>query len=214
VLVLKDYRTIGRTASNEVIINRSRFIGQAFHVDSETAAEEAIAKVRQTWPDASHHCYAYIIGEDGQVQRFSDDGEPGGTAGMPIMQVIMQQGLKNTLVVVTRYFGGIKLGAGGLVRAYSKTAAEVLEKAGKAVMTVSTSGMLSIPYSMLGTVEHFLRSRGIPVIDAEYSDKVDLTVIIPSDWESFENTMMNLLSGNVECIETGRLYYNWDKGND
>ena len=133
----KSFYTVGTEAETEIIINRSRFIGRAFPINNEEDALLLLEQVRAEFPDASHHCYAYVLGRGSNIQRFNDDGEPGGTAGMPILQVILQQEIEDVLVVVTRYFGGIKLGAGGLVRAYSKSAAETLQKAGRVEMTLS-----------------------------------------------------------------------------
>ena len=109
----KSFYTVGTEAETEIIINRSRFIGRAFPISNEEDALLLLDQVRGDFPDASHHCYAYVLGRGGNIQRFNDDGEPGGTAGMPILQVILQQEIEDVLVVVTRYFGGIKLGAGG-----------------------------------------------------------------------------------------------------
>ncbi len=170
----KEYRTVKQRARHEIVIQKSRFIGDAFYVNSEEEVLERLQDVKAEFPDATHHCYAYIVGQDALVQRFNDDGEPGGTAGMPILQVIQNRGLKNVLVVVTRYFGGIKLGANGLVRAYSKSAAEVLDRAGTKRMVLSPTGIIYLDYAYTGQVEYFLRQKGMHVVRVEYSDKVTM----------------------------------------
>ena len=119
-------------------------------------------------PNATHYCYGAVIGLDGLLQRFSDDGEPSGTAGMPILQVLLQKELKNVLVVVVRYFGGIKLGAGGLVRAYRRTATEAVNQASVVKMVLSTRAAISIDYNLLGSVEHFLHQPGILIQKIDY----------------------------------------------
>ena len=126
---MKPYKSVKQRSEAEYTVNRSRFIGRCFPVDSEEAALCLLGDIRKKHWDATHNCFAYRIG-DNAAARFSDDGEPGGTAGKPIMDVLTGRGLTNVLCVVTRYFGGILLGAGGLVRAYSKSAAEAVAKAG------------------------------------------------------------------------------------
>ena len=124
---MKAYTTVLGASEAEFTEKKSRFIGRCFPVETEDEAFAVIADVKKRHWDATHNCYAFIVGENGLTQRFSDDGEPSGTAGMPILDVIKQKGLTNTLIVVTRYFGGILLGAGGLVRAYSKAAASAVD---------------------------------------------------------------------------------------
>lgn len=209
--MMKTYYTIGKKAENEIIINRSRFIGRAFPVADEEEALLYIEKIRQEFADASHHCYAYVIGHGSNIQRFNDDGEPGGTAGMPILQVIQQQGIEDVLVVVTRYFGGVKLGAGGLVRAYSKSTAEVLEKATRREMTLSNQGTITIDYALWGTLEYFLHQKGIPILEADYKENVTIKTMTWMDWDSFCDMIVELASGNVECKLLGQIYYSWPK---
>lgn len=205
----KTYCTLGRVAECEIIINRSRFIGQAFPIIDEEQAMEYIQQVRERFPDASHHCYAYLLGRGSNIQRFSDDGEPGGTAGMPILQVIQQQEVEDALVIVTRYFGGVKLGSGGLVRAYSKSATEVMAKSHKKTMTLSSRGIICLEYSLLGTVEHFLRQKGILMVNADYQERVTLTIMTPMDWEDFCTMIIEVCNGRVQCEHLDEVYYHW-----
>ena len=155
---MKPYKSVKQCSEAEYTVNRSRFIGRCFPVESEEAALCLLGDIRKKHWDATHNCFAYRIGENAAA-RFSDDGEPGGTAGKPIMDVLTGRGLTNVLCVVTRYFGGILLGAGGLVRAYSKSAADAVAKAGMVSYLPGT--ILDIPkdYSRYGALEGFIRAN-------------------------------------------------------
>ncbi len=201
------YFSIGKRATQELWINKSRFIGDVFHVASEDEALEKIQSIRDTYPDATHHCYAYYIGVDSIIKRFNDDGEPGGTAGMPILQVIEQREIENVLVVVTRYFGGIKLGAGGLVRAYSKTTARALDRAGRVWMELCDKGILTIEYEYLGSVEYFLNQNNIPILDTIYEDKVYIHVISPMSWDELVQRVNDICNGRLVHEQSGQVYY-------
>lgn len=205
----KGFWTIDGEAEIEIIINRSRFIGRAFPIGDEDDALFHLEQLREEFPDASHHCYAYVLGRGSNIQRFNDDGEPGGTAGMPILQVILQQGIEDVLVVVIRYFGGIKLGAGGLVRAYSKSSAEVLQKAGKKEMTPSNQGTISVDYSLWGTLEYFLRQQGVPILDVDYQENVTVRVMTWMDWDNFSNMIIELTNGKAHCDYLDQVYHSW-----
>jgi uncharacterized YigZ family protein len=207
--MVKAYYTVGKEAEHEIIINRSRFIGRAFPIKSEDDVLLHLELLREEFSDASHHCYAYVLGSGSNIQRFNDDGEPGGTAGMPILQVILQQEVENVLVVVIRYFGGIKLGAGGLVRAYSKSAAEVLQKAGKIKMTPSNRGVISVDYGLWGTLEYFLRQKGVPILNVDYQEDVTVEVMTWMDWDNFSNMIIELTNGKADCIYFDQVYHSW-----
>lgn len=206
----KQYYTVKQRVRHEIVIQKSKFIGDAFHVTSEQEALERLQDVRSEFPDATHHCYAYVVGYESVVQRFNDDGEPSGTAGMPILQVIQNRELKDVLVVVTRYFGGIKLGANGLVRAYSRTAAEVLDRAGIRRMVLSPRGIIYLDYAQVGQVEYFLRQKGVQLIDVEYRDKVSMNIIIPMGWEEFCGMLRELCGGKVECRQLPPVFHVWE----
>src|SRR5690625_1915655 len=128
--MLNEYFTVKHSGEDELIIQKSRFIGYVRRVETEEAAHEFINEIKKKHYDATHNCSAYIIGENDQIQKANDDGEPSGTAGIPILEVLKRMNLKDTAVVVTRYFGGVKLGAGGLIRAYSQTTAEAIKATG------------------------------------------------------------------------------------
>lgn len=179
-----DYRTVYEGGKGEIVEKKSRFIGEVFPVETEDEAAEIIGRIKKQYWDARHHCWAYVIGE-GQVQeRFSDDGEPGGTAGKPILEVIRGHKLKNVLVVVTRYFGGTLLGTGGLVRAYTQSAQAGI--AGSTLITKIDGYQLRIEtdYAGLGKLQYLLAQKGLPAVDADYGEKVTLSTLIPAGEEA------------------------------
>lgn len=173
---MKPYKSVKQCSEAEYTVNRSRFIGRCFPVESEEAALCLLGDIRKKHWDATHNCFAYRIGENAAA-RFSDDGEPGGTAGKPIMDVLTGRGLTNVLCVVTRYFGGILLGAGGLVRAYSKSAADAVAKAG--VVSYLPGTVLDIPmdYSRYGALEGFIRASA-EVRNVAFAQNVVVTVAV------------------------------------
>ncbi|MDF2923252.1 MAG: impact family protein [Paenibacillaceae bacterium] len=172
--MLAHYKTVKQWGSAEIVIKKSRFIGQARPVASEEEAIAFIESVKREHWSATHNCSAYMIGERDQIQKASDDGEPSGTAGKPILEVIRNQGLKNVAVVVTRYFGGIMLGAGGLIRAYTDGAVTGIAAAVPVRKVLHREILVSIDYTWLGKVENELRSRGTLQGETEFTDKVTL----------------------------------------
>lgn len=179
-----DYRTVYEGGKGEIVEKKSRFIGEVFPVETEEETAEILGNIRKQYWDARHHCWAYIIGEDQVQERFSDDGEPGGTAGKPILEVIRGHGLRNVLVVVTRYFGGTLLGTGGLVRAYTQSA-----QAGIAASTLITKIdgyrlRIETDYSGLGKLQYLLAQRGLPTVDADYGEAVTLFTLIAAEEEA------------------------------
>lgn len=175
---MKPYITIHNEVKSERIINRSRFISQCFPVASEEEALAKLAAVKKEYPDATHVCYAYIIGELGLTARFSDAGEPSGTAGMPILDVLKANGLTNVLCTVTRYFGGILLGTGGLVRAYSGGAAQAVSEAGIDEHIPGTELKIECDYSRYGTIESIIAKAKAVTLNSEFAHNVSLTVSI------------------------------------
>lgn len=178
-----DIKTVYKGALAEIVEKKSRFIGEVYPVASEEEAMEFLEKVKKQYWDARHHCWAYVIGEGQRQERFSDDGEPGGTAGKPILEVLRGQELTNTLIIVTRYFGGTLLGTGGLVRAYTKAAQEAL-----AVSTIITriSGFklkITTDYTGIGKIQYILGQRQIPILDSIYTDKVEVFVLVSGEEE-------------------------------
>ena len=174
------YRSVDKSSETEYIINRSRFIGRCFPVTSEEAALSLLGDIRKMHWDATHNCFAYRIGETASIARFSDDGEPGGTAGMPIMEVLRSKELTDVLVVVTRYFGGVLLGAGGLVRAYSRSAADAVAEAGIVSYIPAKQLSVSMDYSRYGSMEQYIRSA-VQVEDVEFMENVTMKVAVAEE---------------------------------
>ena len=172
-------------AESEITEKRSRFIANVYEIHSEDEALKLLESIRKKYYDARHSCYAYVLGEKNEIQRFSDDKEPQGTAGKPILDVIINNGLHNTLIVVTRYFGGILLGTGGLVRAYSSAASEGISKAGSAgYLSQVYKGIrasLSCSYNLTGKLQYLISSMDIPVENTLYGADVSFELIIPED---------------------------------
>ena len=173
---MKPYKSVKQRSEAEYTVNRSRFIGRCFPVESEEAALCLLGDIRKKHWDATHNCFAYRIGENAAA-RFSDDGEPGGTAGKPIMDVLTGRELTNVLCVVTRYFGGILLGAGGLVRAYSKSAADAVTKAGMVSYLPGTILDIPMDYSRYGALEGFIRANA-EVRNVAFAQNVVVTVAV------------------------------------
>ena len=160
----KVYKTTFAYGEAETIINKSRFIGYSMPINSEEEALEFIDKIKTKHRDATHNVYAYVFGKDSNTQRFSDDGEPSGTAGIPALEVIKKENLRNVVVVVTRYFGGTKLGAGGLIRAYTKGAKIGLDSGIIVDMILHVKIKIRVDYTLYGKVEHYLMTEGYIIL--------------------------------------------------
>lgn len=203
----KNYKTIFQYGEDEMIINKSRFIGYAKPIENEEEALEFIEKIKTRHRDATHNVYAYALGKNSNVQRFSDDGEPSGTAGVPALEVIKKENLRNVVVVVTRYFGGIKLGAGGLIRAYTQGSKIGLE-AGKIVtMVLHRKIKIRIDYTSYGMVENYILNNDYIIDDSIYDDKVNIFVYVrDSKEEEFIKIITDLTSGEAIFENTGDEY--------
>jgi uncharacterized YigZ family protein len=175
---MNSFKTVKQAASDEYTVNKSRFIGHAAPAETEEAALAYLKLIRQEHRDATHNCYAYVIGQNAGIMRYSDDGEPGGTAGLPMMEVIRARGVTNVCVVATRYFGGVLLGAGGLVRAYSHTCALALDAAQVAVMEKSQRWLTEIAYPQWDKVMHHLKSQPVLVEQTGFAASVTCTLLI------------------------------------
>lgn len=205
--MLSRYKTLTRQDSKEIVIRKSRFIGHAKPVESEEEAIAFIEEIKKQHWNATHNCSAYVVGERDECQRQSDDGEPSGTAGKPILEVIKHQQLKNVAIVVTRYFGGILLGAGGLIRAYTDGAVAAIE-AGQPVMKVLYREVqVEVDYTWYGKLENELHVRGFKVQGADFTDKVTVTCLpLADDAERFIAWMTDFTQGQ-SAVTAGSFLY-------
>ncbi len=209
-MALKAYKTLIQRSEDSFIINKSRFIGYGCPCETEDAALAFLAEIRARHRDATHNCYAYIVGANMGVMRYSDDGEPGGTAGMPIIEVMKARDVTNACVVVTRYFGGVLLGAGGLVRAYSQGAAAAINACGVGMMHPTARYLMEIPYPMLGRMEHFLKGEPIIVEDKSYTDVISFTLIVREvDEDGFLRRLTDMSEGRVEPLRVEEIVLPW-----
>lgn len=175
---LSEYRTVARAGETELLISKSRFIGRCFPCASEEEARNHLERIRKQHWDASHNCFAFSIGRNGETARFSDDGEPSGTAGSPMMEAITRIGVTNAICVVTRYFGGILLGAGGLVRAYSKCCSLSIKAAGIIQMQPCSLYSFRASYPLWARTEELFKRYGT-IANVDYSDCVDIRLWVP-----------------------------------
>lgn len=207
---MNSFKTVKRAASDEYIVQKSRFIGHAAPAETEEAALAFLQRIRLEHRDATHNCYAYVIGQNAGIMRFSDDGEPGGTAGMPILEVIRARGVTNVCVVITRYFGGILLGAGGLVRAYSHACALALNAAQVAVMEKSQRWWVEIAYPQWDKVLHHLKSQPAIMEKTEFAATVTATLLMrEKDAPAILSLLDTLTDGQAEKLMADELFYLW-----
>ena len=179
--MLKKYKSLRKVDEKEIIIEKSSFIGTAKAVADEEEALEFIREVKKRHYEATHNVYAYILGDDNNIQRFSDDGEPSGTAGVPVLEVLKKNDLHNVCAVVTRYFGGIKLGKGGLVRAYSKGASAALEASEVIWRTLYKVVAVKVDYTLLGMMQNQLKLDGYALRNINYADNVVFEVYVENN---------------------------------
>lgn len=202
------YKGIYRYGEEEITINKSRFIGYAMPIRSEEEALDFIEKIKVEHRDATHNVYAYVYGENSNIQRFSDDGEPSGTAGIPALEVIKKEELRNVVVVVTRYFGGVKLGAGGLIRAYTRGAKIGLEAGLIVDQVLHIKFKIRIDYTSYGIIENYLISNGYMVDDVVYDDGVNIYAYARfSKVDVFKSMITDLTSGDaiIEYVDEKHL---------
>ena len=200
-----SYRTLSCQAQDEYIVKHSRFIGYAKPVKTEKEAQEFIAEISKKHWDAKHNVYAYSIREGG-IKRYSDDGEPQGTAGMPVLNVILQEDITDCVVVVTRYFGGILLGGGGLVRAYTHSAKIGIDAAGIITLSKWTVCKISCDYTFYGKLETFVRDFGGVIENTDFSENVTLEFRIEKGTEdAFDKKLKDLTNGKISFEITGEV---------
>ncbi len=177
--MMDNYNTVYSGGSGEFIEKKSRFIGEVFPVETEEEAIQYIEEVKKRYWDARHHCFAYVINGNQITERFSDDGEPSGTAGKPILDVIKGDRLKNVLIVVTRYFGGTLLGTGGLVRAYTTAAREGINHSTIISKMLGVKLKIGTDYTGLGKLQYLFAQKSIPILETVYAEDVFITIIVP-----------------------------------
>src|SRR4051794_21472430 len=205
--MLPRYFTVKQAGEFEIIIQKSRFIAHVQRTETEIEAQEFIQMLKKKYWDASHNCSAYLIGEHDQIQKANDDGEPSGTAGVPILEVLKKRKLKDTVVVVTRYFGGIKLGASGLIRAYGKATSEGLDAVGIVERKLSQIIHAKFDYTWLGKIEKELRASNYKIKEIHYLDIVEVeTYVDESQVQSFREWMIELTNGQC-TLEQGEMLY-------
>lgn len=192
---MESYITVSEEHRIEYIVEKSRFIATAIPCTTENEAQAAIARITKEFWDATHNCTAYALGPRQEQQRSSDNGEPSGTAGKPMLEVLKKTGITNTLIVVTRYFGGIKLGAGGLIRAYAHSAAEAIHSAPKTLHAPRQLISITIDYGLYGAVERYLQDENY-YYETSFTDSVAITIYVePQRLDQLETSLANLTSG-------------------
>ena len=209
--MLKQYFTIKEFGNHEIIIQKSRFIAHVSRAETEKDAQDFIQEIKKKHWDANHNCSAYMIGQHNEIQKANDDGEPSGTAGVPILEVLKKRDLKDTVVVVTRYFGGIKLGAGGLIRAYGKSTSEGINAVGIVERKLMKIVHTKIDYTWLGKVENELRSSVYDIKEIHYLDNVEIETFVEEEQVGkFTEWMIEMTNGQAEILEGEVLYLERD----
>lgn len=204
----QSYRIVYEGGTGEIVEKKSRFIATVFPVESEEEAAALIEQTKKKYWDARHNCYAYVIGANGEKQKCSDDGEPQGTAGRPMLDVLLAEEIKNVLVVVTRYFGGTLLGTGGLVRAYSSAVQKGIE--GSVIVDKCPAIRMSVEtdYNGIGKLQYIAASMNIAILDTEYTDKVIMKLLVPPDARgSLESKIMEATSAAAKMGDDGEVWY-------
>ncbi|MCG7344309.1 YigZ family protein [Sporosarcina sp. ACRSL] len=206
-----DYKTVKLFGESEIVIQKSRFLTYVKRVETEEEAISFIQDIKKMHHTATHNCSAYIIGEHDQIQKANDDGEPSGTAGVPMLEVLKKQGLKDTAVVVTRYFGGIKLGGGGLIRAYGRATTEGIAATGVVERKLHQLMKVTIDYTWLGKVENEARQSPYPLVEILYEEDVSIIMNVPiAETEAFVSWMTELTNGQAEISEVSTSFLEFD----
>ena len=204
----ENFLTIKENGEHEIIIKKSKFIATLARVVSTEEANDFIRKISKKYRDATHNTFAYTIGLHDDQVKASDNGEPSGTAGVPELKALQLMKLKNVAVVVTRYFGGIKLGAGGLIRAYSNSVTEAVQKIGVVKRVLQQELIFSVAYNRFDEVDHYLKENKVFISNTEYGVDVKISVFLnEEDLNTFKNDLVNLLSGQV-TFDKGDKHYN------
>ncbi|MEU9304236.1 YigZ family protein [Streptomyces sp. NPDC048269] len=202
-----QYVTVSREGVHESEINRSRFLCSLAPAATEQEAQQFVARIRKEHPTATHNCFAYVIGADASVQKASDDGEPGGTAGVPMLQMLMRRDIRYAVAVVTRYYGGVKLGAGGLIRAYGGVVGEALDALGTVTRRRYRLATVTVDHQRAGKMQNDLRSTGRVVLDVRYGEAVSIEIGLPeADVEAFRAWLADISAGTAGFALGGEAY--------
>lgn len=206
-----DYYTVKDYGESELIIQKSKFLTYVKRVETEQEAISFIQEIKKMHHTATHNCSAYMIGEHDHIQKANDDGEPSGTAGFPMLEVLKKQGLKDTVVVVTRYFGGIKLGGGGLIRAYGRATTEGIASTGTVLRKLHQLMKVTIDYTWLGKVENEVRQSAYPLKEITYADGVNLFMYVPTaEVDQFTVWMTELTNGQANILSFSSEFLEFD----
>lgn len=202
------YKAVYEGGQGEVVEKKSRFIATVFPIKTEEEAISYIEAMKKKYWDAKHNCSAYVLGVNQEIQRCSDDGEPSQTAGKPMLDVLLGEGIHNTLVIVTRYFGGTLLGTGGLVRAYSKAVQEGLRSSLIAEKYYAVKLLIQTDYNGIGKIQYLLGQRQITTLFSDYTDKVDITALVPvKEKEGLKKAIIEATNGKAALEELEHLYF-------
>lgn len=199
----------GQVFEHELEIKRSRFLTYITRVQDQEQAREFIHSIKELYPDARHHCSAFIFHVDGSndVERSSDDGEPSGTAGKPMLEALRGSGMKDIAAVVVRYFGGVKLGTGGLVNAYTNAVTELLPEVLQVTRSVREIFKIDLPHSDAGRIEANLRGMGVIITDTEYGAEVTYTLaLLPGEQAAVESQLSSMMGAEIELKESGHMW--------
>lgn len=208
--MIEQYKTIIKQGQSEIIEKKSRFIATVCPVKTEEQAKTWIEKIKKQYWDATHNVFAYQIGEHNEIQRFSDDGEPQGTAGMPVLDVLQRENIKNTIIVVTRYFGGTLLGTGGLVRTYGKAAKQGLVSAGICEVSLYKKYHITVNYTDSGKIQYEILQNGYDLYDTIYAENVTYIVFVKfGQQHTFLKKMVDITSNRADIKEYDTFYATW-----
>lgn len=211
--MLEQYKVLYKGGEDEIVEKKSRFIATVVPAETEEEAISFIEAMRKKYWNATHNCFAYVIGERGQLQRCSDDGEPGGTAGRPMLDVLLGEEVRNIAVVVTRYFGGTLLGTGGLVRAYAAATQAGLAASMIITKILGVKLYIKTDYTGLGKIQYILGQRGIMILNSVYTENVELEVLIPgSEVEAVRAEIIEGTNGRARITEGDECWFAYIDG--
>lgn len=205
---LQEYRLVVEGGQGEYVEKKSRFIATVKKVETEAEAVEFIEATKKKYWDARHNCSAFVIGDRGELTRCSDDGEPSGTAGRPMLEILLSENVRNVAVVVTRYFGGVLLGTGGLVRAYTQAVKEGLNASDIRTMRFGVKVMIETDYNGIGKILYILGQMGLQPLDSQYGEGVTLWIqVVKQTWEGLEKEIIDATAGKAKCTVEEELYF-------